>query len=441
MLAGSTNEPVALHGQSEFTIKGQVRDGVQVIEIKIFDPERPDQPLYTTTWVRDDGNEGPVNYILTESDEYTFVVDHCIEGHSSESIRLKQVLENALDLYIDGSIKHTKTNIELRRPVEEMIDDMNGIVLSSAGHFTEDIQFEGFSPSVRQRLEQVGALDWSNVHFAIDGSVEQDKYVAIYHYVNRQVESLKDAVHQEISGFANRAVLEPTGAGPELASAGNEVFDENDFMIPLDLRSEEEPVQEIELVAPEPAIPETKEPKKVRKRDKWLMKELDAINRKIDRIENKAKANNYDGRLEALEDRLAEIRDLLEEKENPIVPRTDNPIADLSQLTGKNITVRFDRYSNYIEEEYQLLLNELFVELARNPAHKILITGYADKSGDSSENLTLSERRAKAVKYYFQNRGIEGERLLVNYFGDSRSTGKAPEERRVEIEWLIADRP
>jgi outer membrane protein OmpA-like peptidoglycan-associated protein len=48
----------------------------------------------------------------------------------------------------------------------------------------------------------------------------------------------------------------------------------------------------------------------------------------------------------------------------------------------------------------------------------------------------LSEQRAKAVRNYLLQRGIAPERLLVNYYGDSRSAGRDPRERRVEIEWL-----
>ena len=32
--------------------------------------------------------------------------------------------------------------------------------------------------------------------------------------------------------------------------------------------------------------------------------------------------------------------------------------------------------------------------------------------------------------------GINPDRLLVNYYGDSRSVARDPGERRVEIEWI-----
>jgi outer membrane protein OmpA-like peptidoglycan-associated protein len=51
-------------------------------------------------------------------------------------------------------------------------------------------------------------------------------------------------------------------------------------------------------------------------------------------------------------------------------------------------------------------------------------------------NLRLSEQRAKAVRNYLLQRGINPDRLLVNYYGDSRSVARDPGERRVEIEWI-----
>jgi outer membrane protein OmpA-like peptidoglycan-associated protein len=226
----------------------------------------------------------------------------------------------------------------------------------------------------------------------------------------------------------------------ETADVRSAVFDDEDFMIPLEMEADPYDAT-IELEAEEPVRVIQPPKRKVRKRDKWLVDELNSLNRKIDKLGKKDQGAKYDKRLDALETQLAEIREMLVEKENPIVPNTDNPIADLSEMTGKNITVQFGRYSNLITQEYELLLNELFVEMARNAQHKVLITGYADKSGNTKDNLRLSELRAQAVKYFFQERGIEGERLLVNYFGDSKSDQKNPEERRVEIEWLIAARP
>ena len=82
------------------------------------------------------------------------------------------------------------------------------------------------------------------------------------------------------------------------------------------------------------------------------------------------------------------------------------------------------------------MLNEVFEQPTPPRARKVLVTGYTDRSGDPAVNLHLSEQRAKAVRNYLLERGIQAERILVNYYGDHRSAGRDPGERRVEIEWL-----
>ena len=118
------------------------------------------------------------------------------------------------------------------------------------------------------------------------------------------------------------------------------------------------------------------------------------------------------------------------------VPEEENPSANLSDLVGRNITVRFDRNSTQLNAEYRVLLNEVFEQLARSSIQRVLVTGYSDRTGDPDQNLRLSELRAHAVRNYLMQRGISAERLLVNYYGDSRSSGRDPSERRVELEWI-----
>ena len=70
-------------------------------------------------------------------------------------------------------------------------------------------------------------------------------------------------------------------------------------------------------------------------------------------------------RLDDIEDRVAgltlEVRDV---RSN--VPEEENPSANLSDLVGRNITVRFDRNSTQLNAEYRVLLNEVFEQLARS---------------------------------------------------------------------------
>jgi outer membrane protein OmpA-like peptidoglycan-associated protein len=175
---------------------------------------------------------------------------------------------------------------------------------------------------------------------------------------------------------------------------------------------------------------------RVRKRDQWLKSELDLINERIDRMDQRKELWELRDRMDDIESRLTDLSLEVQDVRAETKAAPGNPLAELSELTGRNITVRFGRNSVSLDPEYQVLLNEVFEQLARSPEERVLITGYTDRSGDPGVNLSLSEQRAKVVRNYLLQRGIAAERLLLNYYGDSRSLARDPNERRVEVEWL-----
>lgn len=67
------------------------------------------------------------------------------------------------------------------------------------------------------------------------------------------------------------------------------------------------------------------------------------------------------------------------------------------------------------------------------------INGHTDSTGSASHNQALSQRRASSVASYLVSRNVDGRRLAINGFGDSRpiasnatAEGRA-QNRRVEI--------
>ena len=84
-------------------------------------------------------------------------------------------------------------------------------------------------------------------------------------------------------------------------------------------------------------------------------------------------------------------------------------------------------------------LDEVAAALKRIPDRKLLIEGHTDSVGGEDANITLSERRAKAVKDYLVSRGVPAERINTVGSGPSRpiadntnTEGRAM-NRRVEI--------
>ncbi|MBU1100698.1 MAG: OmpA family protein [Bacteroidetes bacterium] len=75
--------------------------------------------------------------------------------------------------------------------------------------------------------------------------------------------------------------------------------------------------------------------------------------------------------------------------------------------------------ANLTNESYPILYDAVEV-LKSNPAAKVEIQGHTDSSGGAAFNLTLSERRAQAVRDFLVANGISASRLFVKGYGESQ---------------------
>ena len=88
-------------------------------------------------------------------------------------------------------------------------------------------------------------------------------------------------------------------------------------------------------------------------------------------------------------------------------------------------------------------LDKLSRFLTQFPDRKMLIEGYTDSVGSDAYNLSLSERRAQAVRSALTQRGVDGARISARGYGkahpvaDNGSADGRAMNRRVEI--VIAD--
>jgi len=101
--------------------------------------------------------------------------------------------------------------------------------------------------------------------------------------------------------------------------------------------------------------------------------------------------------------------------------------------------IYFRTGSNVIKNSSKRKLNELVVILKQYPEMGMLIEGHTDSRGDDSKNMSLSQRRADAVKNYLVLKGISASKLSVMGYGENNpiadnatSTGRQ-QNRRVEL--------
>jgi outer membrane protein OmpA-like peptidoglycan-associated protein len=365
-------------------------------------------------------------------------------------LMLDHLLEAGLGTYLDARVRFSRDGVTAELPAALLVQEMDAMVHAAAEDFGVPDAFSGFSTATREQLDRLTRIDWSQARFGVDGGAEQDKYLAIFFYVRSQREELERQIRADLLSLSNVVVIGPKTADPgatvQVNSTCGTVFDEENFLCALDLQLADtgsggvDPELGLNLMRSiaertAPVETPTGEEVRVRKRDRWLKTELDNINARIDQLDQRKELWALRDRMDDIEDRLTDLSlEVQEVREERGSPSNEDPVERV-ELSASTI-VRFERNAVTIEAEYRALLNEIVEQLSRTTQERVLITGYTDRSGDPAVNLRLSEQRAKAVRSYLLQRGISPERLLVNYYGDSKSKGRNPDERRVEVVWL-----
>jgi outer membrane protein OmpA-like peptidoglycan-associated protein len=112
-----------------------------------------------------------------------------------------------------------------------------------------------------------------------------------------------------------------------------------------------------------------------------------------------------------------------------------NSLGTVTNLPG-SMNIYFAKGSTSLDAGSKLSLNEIVDILARSSSLKLIVTGYADKTGDSAKNLLLSQMRANEVKRFLAASGLPTERFITKYFGDRDSQTENGEDRKVKIEFV-----
>lgn len=100
--------------------------------------------------------------------------------------------------------------------------------------------------------------------------------------------------------------------------------------------------------------------------------------------------------------------------------RTDEPdkIPEVG-TTIKMENVFFETGQSILLETSYTELNKITDMLNKYVSLEIQVKGHTDNTGDKTENLNLSEARAKAVVAYLVNKGVEPSRLSYKGYGSS----------------------
>lgn len=94
-----------------------------------------------------------------------------------------------------------------------------------------------------------------------------------------------------------------------------------------------------------------------------------------------------------------------------------NRIQPGKEVVLKNVFFETAKYD--LKPKSRVELDKLVSFLNENSTVKIELGGHTDNVGNKKDNQILSDNRAKAVKDYLVNKGINAERLLTKGYGDT----------------------
>ncbi len=95
-------------------------------------------------------------------------------------------------------------------------------------------------------------------------------------------------------------------------------------------------------------------------------------------------------------------------------------LAKLLQLG--TIYFDFDKYS--IRSDAEVEIQKIIAAMEKYPSLKLKVTSHTDSQGRDSYNLWLSHKRAEATTAYMKAKGIAGDRLLQQGFGETKLVNK-----------------
>jgi outer membrane protein OmpA-like peptidoglycan-associated protein len=96
----------------------------------------------------------------------------------------------------------------------------------------------------------------------------------------------------------------------------------------------------------------------------------------------------------------------------------NSPVLAPKKAIAENILFETARYD--VSEESKEILDKIILVLSASKALRIEIGAHTDSKGSDVSNIKLSEMRAKTVRDYIVNAGIEGSRITSRGFGESR---------------------
>jgi outer membrane protein OmpA-like peptidoglycan-associated protein len=410
---------------------------------------------------------GKGELIPTRITEHRIVINYYEPANEQQLDQFDNLVSSYLALYIDRCAVLNDDKVNLRKSKKETLRDLNGIVKGVLDFYEYEKlkDFKGFSAMVAKKLAGIDELDFSKNNFAAGATDEDSKNRMQKFYLEKELSDLKLLANMEVGIFGDDNLMVVSSSDETVIDDGAKqrildeyfAYDPNKTLEPIKVKLSDESMALINFkdasvlggeAGPESAAPSGDFAAEVIKLLQSNNEKLDGMQKQIDDLraeQMRIWQEQQDAKNVTMQKQIDDLREMVFAL---VKMNTGDAVADMkptlppsrSESTVSNVpgsmNIYFEKGSTVLDASSKLSLNEIVDILARSPGLKLIVTGYADKTGDPAKNLLLSQQRANEVKRFLAASGLSQDRFITKYFGDRDSINESKSDRKVTIEFL-----
>jgi outer membrane protein OmpA-like peptidoglycan-associated protein len=402
--------------------------------------------------------------VPSRSEEHRIVINYYEHAGDLALDQFQQLVSTYLSMYVDRCAEIERSDVRLRHSRKETMRELNGIVKGALEFYDYEKlrDFKGFSKTVEQKLAAIEALDFTRIEFSAGEGDEEAEERMRNNFLVKELSDLKMLVRMEVGLYGEENLMVVHGSEEIVIDDGA-----RENLLQQYLNDEKwttlEPIR-VELEGDGLATIDLNDHSKLNAQtasndsaiNAQLLELLQANNSKLDGMQKqiddlrseqlKLWQQSQDEKNVAMQKQIDDLRemvfalvkmntgDAVADVSNTMLPPPRNE-GTVTNLPG-SMNVYFPKGSVKLDAGSVLSLNEIVDILARSPQLKLIVTGFADKTGDAAKNLLLSQQRANSVKEFLVNSGLSADRFITKYYGDRDSVQEGLSDRKVIIEFV-----
>jgi len=402
--------------------------------------------------------------IPAHTEEHRIIIHYYEHADDVALNRFEQLVSSYLSMYVEKCAAIQDGDVKLRRSKKETLKDLNGIVKGAVDFYDyrQLKDFSGFSKVVEQKIAAIDALDFRTVEFSAGENDAETEERMRKNFLEKELSDLNILVRMEVGLYGEENLMVVQGSEEIVIdnAAREKLLDQYlgeakwTPLEPIRVDLDGDGLATIDLN--DQSKLNTTAPREEGSINAQLLELLQSNNAKLDGMQKqiddlrteqlKLWQQSQDEKNVAMQKQIDDLREMVfalvkmntgeavADGSNTMLPppRTEGTVTNLPG----SMSVYFPKGSVKLDAGAVLSLNEIVDILARSPQLKLIVTGYADKSGDAARNLLLSQQRANSVKEFLVKSGLRPDRFITKYFGDRESAQEGLSDRKVVIEFV-----